>query len=139
MHWKLKSVFSEIRVSKWISRQNNRPIIGRPDGLANQRLVSLAGNYLNSCLDTDLRKNWLYKKKSPTQIFHKMTIIISILLTLWYLCIKLPRNKYKFPCSSSFTDGVVYRKTWVSSRKKNFVSFPCQILNNWILLQLELG
>ena len=70
------------------------------------------------------------KKKSPTQIFHKMTIIISILLTLWYLCIKLPRNKYKFPCSSSFTDGVVYRKTWVSSRKKNFVSFPCQILNN---------
>ena len=34
---------------------------------------------------------------------------------------------------------VVYRKTWVSSRKKNFVSFPCQILNNWILLQLELA
>ena len=83
------------------------------------------------------KKLTLQKKKSPTQIFHKMTIIISILLTLWYLCIKLPRNKYKFPCS--FTDGVVYRKTWVSSRKKNFVSFPCQILNNWILLQLELA
>ena len=85
------------------------------------------------------QKKLTLQKKSPTQIFHKMTIIISILLTLWYLCIKLPRNKYKFPCSSSFTDGVVYRKTWVSSRKKNFVSFPCQILNNWILLQLELA
>ena len=37
----------------------NRPLIGRPDRSANQRIVFLAGNHLNSCPDSDLRKNWL--------------------------------------------------------------------------------
>ena len=53
-----KSVFSEIRVRTWVqvvSRQKkNRPLIGRPDRLANQKPVSLAGNCLSSCLDSDL-------------------------------------------------------------------------------------
>ena len=56
----LKSVFSEIRVRtgvQVVSRQNNRPIIGRPDRSTNQSPVSLAGNHLNSCPpDSALRK-----------------------------------------------------------------------------------
>ena len=37
----------------------NRPLIGRAERSANQRLIFLAGNHLNSCPDSDLRKNWL--------------------------------------------------------------------------------
>ena len=39
-----------------VSCHKNRPIIGRPDRSANQRSVFLAGNHLNSCPDSDLRK-----------------------------------------------------------------------------------
>ena len=51
----LKSIFSEIRV-RVVSRQNNRPLIGRPDRSANQRPAFLAGNYLLDP-DSDPRKN----------------------------------------------------------------------------------
>ena len=59
----IKSVFSEIRVRTWVqvvSRQKNIPLIGRPrpDMSANQ-IPFLAGNHLNSCPESDLRKNWL--------------------------------------------------------------------------------
>ena len=56
----LKSVFSEIRVRTWVQKvscQKNRPLIGRSELEA---CCFLPGNYLNSCLDTDLRKNWLW-------------------------------------------------------------------------------
>ena len=39
-----------------VSRQKNRPLIGRTDRSANQRPVFLAGNYLNSFPDSGLRK-----------------------------------------------------------------------------------
>ena len=48
----LKSVFSEIRVKK-----KNRPLIGSPNSRsAIQRPVFLAGNRLNSCPDSGLKK-----------------------------------------------------------------------------------
>ena len=54
-----QSVFSEIRVRTWIqvvSRQKNRPLIGRPYRSANQRPIFLAGNNLNSCPDWSQEK-----------------------------------------------------------------------------------
>ena len=57
----LKLVFSEIQVRTWVqvvSRPKNMPLIGRTDRSANHRPF-LAGNHLNSCLDSDLRKKWL--------------------------------------------------------------------------------
>ena len=59
----IKSVFSEIKVRTWVqvvSRQKNKPLIGRPNRSPNQRHVCLAGKlYLNSCPDFDLRKKQL--------------------------------------------------------------------------------
>ena len=48
-------------VRTWVqiaSLLKNSPLIGRPDISANQRPDFLAGNYLNTCPDSDLRKNW---------------------------------------------------------------------------------
>ena len=62
LHCQLKSAFSEIQSGhefKWFPGQKNRPLNGRPDRSANYRPFFMVRNLLNSCPDSDLRKNWL--------------------------------------------------------------------------------
>ena len=58
----------------------NRPLIGRSELEA---CCFLPGNYLNSCLDTDLRKNWLwYYFEDASVIFFRsdFTKMVAFLL-----------------------------------------------------------